>query len=202
MNVERLPRKDLREEAFRKYEQDIALGCKGSYVLDPRKFSRPMKAASYVARFTDAKRGYRVYGYQSELIPKNYDLDRVRAFELSDGTVQISNEIEDAISTGKKWNVQHAIVAPRPIVTNQENTAPRIIEWNNRPVRQLYARNQEEIETLVKNIASGVTDGFAFSYLVYCANDSEKDWLFNRVKELDPDAALQETGHAGVYWLS
>lgn len=91
------PRFDLREPAFRKYEQYIADACNnGTFTITPRLPDKGgnlklVKAKTFISRFSDAKLAFVKYGYQSELIPVNYDLSVIKAKELEDGRVVIIN---------------------------------------------------------------------------------------------------------------
>lgn len=89
-----LPRIDLREEAFRRFENTIANACKGSFVVKPR-VEFGISPRTFLIRFTDAKRGYKLYGYYSDLIPANYELDRIKTVELDNDEVWIMNKFED-----------------------------------------------------------------------------------------------------------
>lgn len=83
--MKELPRIDLRESAFRKYEHTIAKASYGKVVVVPE----GKKAQSYIARFRDAVRGYRLYSYSSTLIPPGCPLE-FRLAELEDGSVEIT----------------------------------------------------------------------------------------------------------------
>ena len=94
--ADKLPRLDLREEAFRKYESYISRAISGSYTLNPQlDLAKPMNPHTFCTRFRDAILGYRRYHYPSEIIPKNYDVNLIKAFELADGNVLIENESAD-----------------------------------------------------------------------------------------------------------
>lgn len=84
-----LPRFDLREEAFSRYELYIAKACLGEYVVDPSQLPRPVKPMTFIARFKDAIRGYKLYNYKSSAIPRNHSLV-FRLAETSNGLVRIS----------------------------------------------------------------------------------------------------------------
>jgi len=92
-----LPRRDLRPEAFAKYEPYMAQAIiKGHLVVPPWEFPsskrKPMKSAStFICRFQDAKTAYRRFGYKSSLIPKDFNMDNLTICELADGGVLIEN---------------------------------------------------------------------------------------------------------------
>jgi len=95
--VKTLPRYDLQERAFRKYEAAIAEACKGSVVITP---PIKMSAYSYMVRFRDACLGYRRYGYKSDMIPPGYDLTMLKPEVCADGKVLIRNlRVADAIQS-------------------------------------------------------------------------------------------------------
>lgn len=96
MNTDKvLPRRDLRIEAFRKYEDYIARGCLQSYYLDPRNEPKLKYApATFVARFRDAILAKTRFNYPSLLIPPTFNLSNLEAQELSDGRVLIKNKTE------------------------------------------------------------------------------------------------------------
>lgn len=86
------PRKDLCEPAFRRYEKMIAKGIVEDYIVDPKELSARMNARTFVARFNDAKRGYMLYGYKSEWIPKGYNVTFVKAAVGMNEKVLVYNE--------------------------------------------------------------------------------------------------------------
>lgn len=86
-----LPRYDLREPAFRRYESIIAEAVvKGSTTVDPQ--AMEMKTSTFIARFRDAVRGYRHYHYESSKIPSNIAFE-LRLEETTTGLVHIKNVI-------------------------------------------------------------------------------------------------------------
>lgn len=92
--VKRLPRRDLREEAFRRYESAIAEGCVHSFTLDPKQYSKygKMTPLTFICRFHDAILGYRRFNYPSTLIPKDFDVTKLHAVEIFGGLVEIIND--------------------------------------------------------------------------------------------------------------
>lgn len=92
-----LPRRDLRIEAFRKYEEFIARGCIASFYLDPKQECKPpYSPATFVARFRDAILAKTRFNYPSLLIPPTFNLSNLEAQELADGRVLIKNKTETA----------------------------------------------------------------------------------------------------------
>jgi hypothetical protein len=96
-----LPRPDLREPAFRKYESDIARACKGTIKISRELLlAMGIKPATYVCRFRDAILGYKRYSYQSAMIPSGFDFSNLRLAETTDGGVNIYNalaKIEESV---------------------------------------------------------------------------------------------------------
>lgn len=97
-----LPRRDLREAAFRKYEQYIAKALtERVFYIDTRtafgaddfgeNYKRPMLAATFCLRFNDAKLGFKRYGYQSNLIPRHANLACIKPTEYDMYTIAINN---------------------------------------------------------------------------------------------------------------
>jgi len=82
-----LPRRDLTETAFRKYEHVIARGCVEDFEHD----TGAMSAYTFIARFNDAKLGFRRYGYESKAIPEDADVTLVQAKPISEFCVYIFN---------------------------------------------------------------------------------------------------------------
>lgn len=86
------PRKDLNRSAFEKYAPFIGRALISPIKINPREaFARPMKANTFVARFNDATRGYRLYGYTSLHVPKEADVSFLVARETIDGMVVVRN---------------------------------------------------------------------------------------------------------------
>lgn len=115
-----LPRHDLREPAFRRYENCIAKAATQrqlilSFLELPMGLTgKRASCKTFVARFADAKLGYKRYGYKSYLIPKNFDVDNLVAYEMTQDSVVIRNY---ALSTAP-------IV---PILSSDHETIMRII---------------------------------------------------------------------------
>lgn len=90
--VYKLPRIDLRVEAFRKYEPLIGRACYGSFT---HTLNSRIKPRTFITRFKDAILGFERYHYPSTLIPPNANLRAIKLFELSDGNVLVENTKAD-----------------------------------------------------------------------------------------------------------
>src|SRR5690349_1249842 len=94
---DRMPRFDLREPAFRRYEPFMAeAAVKGQVIVHPYEFpaskTRQMKKANtFICRFYDAKTAYKRYHYVSRTIPKDFSVENLKCTELRDGSVLIEN---------------------------------------------------------------------------------------------------------------
>lgn len=86
-----LIRIDLREPAFRRYETFIAQAALQYKTTISILDIGNRKPSSFVLRFTDAVLAYRRYKYPSTLIPPDANLSMLRAKEMADGTVVITN---------------------------------------------------------------------------------------------------------------
>lgn len=86
-----LPRKDLREPAFRKYRHHIEMAARCHLHTIPPYELGGRSASTWVQRFTDAKTGYKRYHYQCDL-PLNFNIDFLVARECADGSVTIINK--------------------------------------------------------------------------------------------------------------
>lgn len=99
-----MPRPDLTEKAFQRYEPFIARGLSGSYNVDVSTltsqdgFKRGIKPITFCARFADACLAYRKYGYASSMIPSDADVHDVYAKPQKDGTVRIYNRKQDRLA--------------------------------------------------------------------------------------------------------
>lgn len=98
------PRRDLREPAFRRYEALISKACGGSFIHRPQGQS----AATFIARFYDARLAFRRYHYKSYQILSSYPLERIKLFELEDGRVFIQNLYEDGQTQQREATIYHA----------------------------------------------------------------------------------------------
>lgn len=88
MNENKLPRVDLREGAFRKYEPFIAKASKQRTIFTPSTMTTPMKPQSFIARFRDAVRGYKLFKYHSIHLSDSSCLDFTYE-EYSNGSVAV-----------------------------------------------------------------------------------------------------------------
>lgn len=126
-------RKELTEKAFRKYEEFIAMGLeREEYWVDPTLMPRMMNAATWVARFNDAKRGFKLYNYVSSLIPRGHDVNWVKA-EVDGMMVRVWNEwmkrnkgLVNAISGTLEGEVGEAV----------ENVDPAVLEQVRKEMRE------------------------------------------------------------------
>ena len=88
--IDSVPRSDLREKAFRKYERYINRALHETYELDPG-VELQMKPATFIARFKDAILGFQRYRYSSILFTQDADFNAIRLYELPTGYVRIIN---------------------------------------------------------------------------------------------------------------
>ena len=91
-----LPRRDLREPAFRRYEKLLARATLESFITNP---FDGQSATTFIARWHDAVRGFKLYKYSSALVPHTYNFSvNVKLTELSNGAVQVSNPMADMLA--------------------------------------------------------------------------------------------------------
>lgn len=96
-NAKPLPRYDLREPAFRRYERYIARACEQDMlVIDVSKDrvtagERIITARSFCLRFRDAVMGYLRYHYKSDMIPPGYPVNLLKCMEVGQFHVRIEN---------------------------------------------------------------------------------------------------------------
>jgi hypothetical protein len=84
-----LPRPDLREPAFRRYEIYISkIVNEGSFICFPQ-YDMHIKPRTFIARFRDAILGFQRYHYDSFVIPKDANLNDLICVERSDGSVSV-----------------------------------------------------------------------------------------------------------------
>lgn len=88
--VNALPRWDLRENAFRKYERYINRALHETYELDPG-VEMNMKADTFVCRFKDAILGFKRYRYKSILFGPDADFNSIKLYALPTGWVRVVN---------------------------------------------------------------------------------------------------------------
>ena len=89
-----LPRHDLREPAFRKYEPLLALAIKQTVIIHADRFPG-MRASSIVCRLRDAIVAKKRYSYTSDSIPHDYNWSNIRIRELTNQRVILSNLLYD-----------------------------------------------------------------------------------------------------------
>lgn len=99
--IDAMPRVDLREKAFRKYERYINRALEQTYELDPG-VELNMKPATFIARFKDAILGFQRYRYDSILFRQDADFRAIRLYELPTGFVRIVNTTQLAASNTTK----------------------------------------------------------------------------------------------------
>lgn len=86
-----LPRPDLREGPFRKYEPFILAALEGSCKANP---FPTQTATTFACRFKDAILGFKRYKYLSK-IPEDADLDCIKVQPLDNGQVWLLNTKKD-----------------------------------------------------------------------------------------------------------
>lgn len=91
-----LPRYDLREPAFRRYEPFIARALVNGRLLVNPIAEFDLKPSTFKARFRDAVRAYRLYKYKSTQIPANVPYD-LSVNETANGLILIVNELAELI---------------------------------------------------------------------------------------------------------
>lgn len=94
------PRRDLRIEAFRKFEPYIAQALEADITINPKLLK--MTPSTFITRFRDALRAYKLYHYPSDRIPVGTNLDGMRADETITDEVFIRNGSPDALTMREK----------------------------------------------------------------------------------------------------
>lgn len=93
--IEVMPRYDLREPAFRRYEPYIAKALQGSYLLNPMA-ELGVSPATFIARFRDAILAKQRFGYKSISVSCDaLELNVIRAYQTPDGNVTVENVAAD-----------------------------------------------------------------------------------------------------------
>ena len=102
---EKLPRRGLREENFRKYELLIAQAVRNKQVKVERQtlLEMHLRPTSFISQFDEARRGFRIYRYTSEWIPEGADVSVIRASELRDGGVLLENVLGKPVGVEKPF---------------------------------------------------------------------------------------------------
>lgn len=98
---ERLPRPELTEPAFRRFEHIIArVAVERTFHIPPALFPagkssarKRMSSTTFCSRFRDALLAYKLYKYTSMQIPRGCDLSAVRCFQNRNGSVTVENEL-------------------------------------------------------------------------------------------------------------
>lgn len=170
-----LPRFELREDQFRRYEQDLADACYASKVVDPARYAgkkkRTPSAHTLAVRLRDAKLAYRVYGYKSTLIPTGYDLENITVRETADGRVLLSN---------KKADIQRAVHA-------SSNPSPSVVSNTN--LTNIIPFNEANVLTLAKGLSARKIDGV--HYIAY-ETPEQLAWLTALQQEMDVFVVVKE----------
>lgn len=155
MNNNPLPRRDLREPAFRKYEPFIAKACSQSYYLTPKSDpSIKCSSATFAARFRDAILAKKRYNYHSNLIPSTFDLSKIEVFEFLDGRVLIQNKTE---SIAPIEPVKEQGITEQTVIALMKKIASKVVlseELTVSGVEELgrvlsWAANHKEIDCMV-----------------------------------------------------
>lgn len=133
-----LPRRDLRESYCRRYERYIATACEGDVVVDP-KAEVGLSAATFRARFADAVLGFRRYKYPSSLIPKDFDISLLVAYEIDDGRVLIKNT---SILTSEPKSLTKPSISEQQIIDIMKSVANKTIQG----IYELNYTTQEELQ--------------------------------------------------------
>jgi len=163
-----LPRFDLREPAFRKYERVISKALESTEIIvDPRSVAaegRPMNAYTFCRRFKDACSAFRRFGYASQLISRSQDLGVLRVSETAQGQVRIRNM--------SKFSLAPSALASGG--AQAEVALPRVKDWDK------LVELAKAMDAHAVAVSSGKADGCmeqTFSY----DTDEERD----RVLKLD-----------------
>lgn len=179
-DFEFMPRKDLLEPAFRRYEKLIARAIEQDYVVDPKELGTRMNARTFVARFNDAKRGYTLYGYESQLIPKAFNLMFIKAVVGKNGMVLIYNEF------GKtKGDLMSGLVVPEPVKMVLPGMQTQIDWWEGVDQKNLetVTIDFEALDQLVQFLAEDELQYKGKMVIVNCKNELEKTKAIAAVKK-------------------
>lgn len=141
-----LPRFDLREPAFRRYERYIALACKGNLIVDP-KAELGVSSLTFCARFSDAILAKRRYKYSSAIIPDAFDLTLLRAVELDDGRVLLRNT---SIVLSEPTILTKPPISESEILSTMEKVARHQIQG----IYELDYHTQDELQFILSTAAS------------------------------------------------
>lgn len=93
-----MPRRELSEEAFRRYEKYISEAQQNSLcvwdltLLNDPNFKRPMGYATFIARLHDAITGFRRYHYYSTLVDSKFDWKNLTIGYNRAGHVVVDNK--------------------------------------------------------------------------------------------------------------
>lgn len=151
MNNQPLPRRDLREPAFRKYELYIARACSQSIIIDPQA-ELTFTPSTFIARFRDAILAKKRYNYPSSLIPPSFDISKLEAAEIPNGRVLIKNKTEDKPFVEEAHGITEADVVRlmNQIATKEKLTYDLVVSGGEELGKVLaWAAKHEEIDCLV-----------------------------------------------------
>lgn len=150
-----LPRVGLREDAFRRMEGYMAAACNGTVDVDITKHVPRMKPGSFITAFNEARKGYRDFGYCSNLIPHGYDVMRIKPQEMLSGRVRLTNTHQDQVNrlaAGAKVVpvTGHAIsqVESNVAVAAQTEQVPMMFHWVH-PIGKDTMDREAEIKRLL-----------------------------------------------------
>lgn len=109
MTQQPLPRRDLREKAFRRYELYMSRAIHKDIWVDP-KAELSLSSTTFKARFDDAKIAQKKFKYSSDLIPSDFNLDLLICSEFEDGRVLIQNKTREANEKPKDNEITEEVV--------------------------------------------------------------------------------------------
>jgi len=124
-----IPRRDLRESAFRKYEIIIARAVND--LREGQSFfhnTGEMKSDTFISRFNDAKRGFTLYNYPSKFIKPKENLSKIRASITFSNCVEVhkmvsyfqSQEVFASTSTSTSTSNQVEISSMKKCTLNED----------------------------------------------------------------------------------
>lgn len=191
-----LPRVDLRESAFRKYEHYIAMACQGSYELDVRKEMKNT-ARTFMVRFADAKRGFKLFGYLSSKIPHGYELRNITVKELEGDKVMVVNEVADAESKRKRKEQEKVKQAKMWLSADGMTLMVRQKEQPKRVFR--YSVDNPEMVEMFKYLQDKVLNGREHALVAIRVTSEEERLMLEEVKKTFPNVYLEDQEFEG-WW--
>ena len=142
--IDALPRFDLREKPFRKFERYINRALHETYELDPY-VELHLKPHSFVIRFKDAILGFQRYKYESILFTQEADFKSIDLYELSNGWVRIVNDS----SYNKPTEILHCerdhdkLLALAVVYHKREANGQTFFQYNTPDQRQQWLAMQQ-----------------------------------------------------------